>query len=179
MKRKLSFLELQDQQVKNVSSSVRRRPISLILDDIRSLHNVGAIFRTADGAYIEHIYLCGITGTPPRNEIRKTSLGAEETVPWSYHQDPEEAIQMLKEQDYQVVVLEQTTQSYDYRKAPYRFPLCLIVGHEYNGVRDSLVTMADIAVEIPMKGMKLSLNVSVACGIAMYELCTRWEDFQG
>lgn len=179
MTRKWTFQELQAQHsALNASAGRPRRPISVILDDIRSLHNVGAIFRTADGACLEHLYLCGITGTPPRDEIRKTSLGAEEVVPWSYHQNPEEPVASLRQQGYQIVALEQTTTSVDYRSAAYRFPLCLIVGHEYNGVRDTLVALADMAIDIPMKGIKLSLNVSVAFGISVYELCAKWEDIR-
>ncbi|NLP12441.1 RNA methyltransferase [bacterium] len=171
--RKLSFQELQAQRI-NLTG--RRLPVSVLLDDIRSLHNVGAVFRTADGAAVDHLYLCGISGTPPRDEIRKTSLGAEESVPWSYHRDPIPLVHDLKRQGRQIVVLEQTTAGVDYRRACYRFPLVLIVGHEYQGVAEELVTAADLAIELPMHGVKHSLNVSVAFGVAIYEIRRRWEE---
>jgi tRNA G18 (ribose-2'-O)-methylase SpoU len=164
--RKLSFDEIS--KGRGRSGEKPRAPITVIADNIRSLHNVGALFRTADGANIEELVLCGISGTPPRNEIRKTSLGAEESVPWRYAEDAGEAAGELSARGYQIVVLEHTTGSQDYRSAPYRFPLCLIVGHEFHGVQEKLVGMADLAVEIPMHGVKQSLNVSVAFGIAIY-----------
>lgn len=166
--RKLSFEEIQISRDR--SRPIAKIPITVVADNIRSLHNIGALFRTADGANIEKLYLCGISGTPPRNEIRKTSLGAEESVPWEYTADARTVIDTLSFKGYQIVVLEHTTQSQDYRTAPYRFPLCLIIGHEFHGVQDELVGMADLAIEIPMYGIKQSLNVSVAFGIAIYEL---------
>ncbi|MDZ7271230.1 MAG: RNA methyltransferase [candidate division KSB1 bacterium] len=147
-----------------------RRAIFALADNVRSMHNVGAIFRTADGAGVAKLYLCGITACPPRAEIRKTSLGAEEAVPWEYVPSAAEAVAGLKAQGVQIVVLEHTDSSYDFRRAPYRFPLCLVVGHEYHGVSEEVVALADIAVEIPMAGVKESLNVSVAFGIAVYEI---------
>lgn len=176
MIRKLSYEEIQRHRPDPQESLAKaRRPISVILDNIRSLHNVGAIFRTSDGAFIEKLYLCGITGVPPRNEIRKTSLGAEETVPWEYNSEAANVIRQLRSRGYQIVALEHTDQSHHYRRAPLRFPLCLIIGHEYNGIQDHLVQMADLAIEIPMSGVKQSLNVSVAFGIAIYEIVDCWE----
>ena len=177
MIRKLSFAELEAERLKRTSRG-HGGPLLLtaLLDDIRSLYNVGAVFRTADGAQFDHLYLCGITGTPPRNEIRKTSLGAEESVAWSYHADPVELAGRLKEEGYQIVVLEQTDASIDFSTAVYQFPLCLILGHEYTGVRDELVALADLAIDIPMRGSKHSLNVSVAFGIAAYEISRRRDD---
>jgi len=174
--RKLSYEEIQARRpdTERILESPRR-PISVILDNIRSLHNVGAIFRTADGVHLEKLYLCGITGTPPRNEIRKTSLGAEESIPWVYEKDAMKVVRELKARGYQIVVLEHTNGSVDYRSADYRFPLCLIIGHEYHGISDELVQAADLAIEIPMHGIKQSLNVSVAFGIAVYELMSHWE----
>jgi len=175
--RKLSFAELQAQKDQGRAPGlVPRLPVSVVLDDIRSLHNVGAIFRTADAAGVEHLHLCGISGTPPRDEIRKTSLGAEEAVAWSYHADPVALCQELHGQGRQLVVLEQTTASVDYRRAVYKFPLVLIIGHEYNGVNDALIAQADLAVDLPMRGVKHSLNVSVAFGVAIYEILRQWEE---
>ena len=174
--RKLSYEEIQKSRPGlDVLAKTRPCPVSVILDNVRSLHNVGAIFRTADAVHLEKIYLCGITGVPPRNEIRKTSLGAEESVPWIYKKDPMEAIKELSRQNYQIVALEHTNKSIDYRKAEYHFPLCLIVGHEFHGINNNLVEASDMAVEIPMNGIKQSLNVSVAFGVAIYEIFTQWE----
>ena len=169
--RKLSFEEAKQfrpnlQELQNRP----RHPFVVLLDNIRSLHNVGALFRTADAVHLEHLYLCGITGKPPRDEIRKTSLGAEESVPWTFFKEARQVIEKLRQQGYQIVSLEHTDESADYRLAPYCFPLCLIVGNEYLGIQDELVTSSDMAVEIPMHGIKQSLNVSVAFGILVYEL---------
>jgi 23S rRNA (guanosine2251-2'-O)-methyltransferase len=175
--RKLSFNELQMLRNQTTAAAAKvQMPLSVLCDDIRSLHNVGAIFRTADGAALPHLYLCGITGTPPRSEIRKTSLGAEETVEWSYHQDPLPLIHELREQGQSIVVLEQTDTSVDYRQADYHFPMTLIIGHEYNGVREDLLDLVDLAIEIPMLGSKHSLNVSVAFAVAAYEIRRQWEE---
>jgi tRNA G18 (ribose-2'-O)-methylase SpoU len=171
--RKLSFEEIQS--ARDRSGCIAKVPITVVADNIRSLHNIGALFRTADGVNLEKLYLCGISGTPPRNEIRKTSLGAEESVPWEYAADARTVIGKLSSNGNQIVVLEHTTQSQDYRTAPYRFPLCLIIGHEFHGVQDELVGMADLAIEIPMYGIKQSLNVSVAFGIAIYEILSHFE----
>jgi tRNA G18 (ribose-2'-O)-methylase SpoU len=169
--RKLSFEEIQ--KARKTRGGSARAPITVVADNVRSLHNIGALFRTADGANIENLLLCGISGTPPRNEIRKTSLGAEESVPWRYVADAGAAVGELSSKGYQIVVLEHTTRSQDYRLASYRFPLCLVVGHEFHGIGDELIGMADLAVDIPMYGVKQSLNVSVAFGIALYEILAR------
>jgi tRNA G18 (ribose-2'-O)-methylase SpoU len=174
---KLSFIELQTLRDRTMADPGNAKmPLSALCDDIRSLHNVGAIFRTADGAALQHLYLCGITGTPPRSEIRKTSLGAEETVAWTYHQDPLPLIHELRKQGQSIVVLEQTDTSVDYRRAEYRFPMTMIIGHEYNGVREDLLDLVDLAIEIPMLGSKHSLNVSVAFAVAAYEIRRQWEE---
>ena len=171
--RKLTFEELQAQKAMLCRQPL---PVSVLLDDIRSLHNVGAVFRTADAVSLEHLHLCGISGTPPRDEIRKTSLGAEETVPWSYHADAVAVVKEQKRLGRRIVALEQTTESVDYRRAEYHFPLLLIIGHEYNGVADELIGLADLAVDVPMHGSKHSLNVSVAFGVAIYEILRHWEE---
>ncbi len=175
--RKLEFEEILEQRPSlQELSSIRRRPFVVLLDNIRSLHNVGAIFRTSDAVHLRHIYLCGITGRPPRDEIRKTSLGAEEAVPWSYEKDALAVINDLRQQNYQIVVLEHTDKSIDYRRAGYQFPLCLIIGNEYLGVQQDLISESDLAIEIPMHGIKQSLNVSVAFGIVAYELLNHLEE---
>ena len=177
MLRKLSYDEINDNRpAPEEALNAPRRPIVVVADNIRSAHNVGALFRTSDGAHIEHLYLCGITCQPPRADIRKASLGAEESVPWSYHEDAAALITELREKGYHIVMLEHTTASVDYREAGYRYPLCLVVGNEYHGIQDHLVPLGDLAVEIPMHGIKQSLNVSVAYGIALYEILAHVPD---
>ncbi len=152
-----------------------RFPVVALLDNIRSMFNVGSMFRTADGCWLEEILLTGYTATPPRPEIAKTALGAEYSVPWRYVPDPLQALKALKRRGYQIVVLEQTRRTHHYARAPYRFPLVLVVGNEGVGVQEHLVEACDLAVELPQHGLKSSLNVAVAFGIITYTLRERWE----
>lgn len=146
-----------------------RLPIYLLLDNIRSLYNVGSIFRSADGARITRLYLTGFTPRPPRREIEKTALGATLTVPWEYCKNPAEAIQRIKSQGITLCVLEHTSESRPYYLLPRnRFPLCLVIGNEITGVSGEFIDHADFAVDIPMYGTKQSLNVAVAAGIALF-----------
>jgi len=145
-----------------------KMPFTIILNDIRSLYNVGSIYRTADGAGAEKIWLCGITGYPPQAQICKTALGAEDNVPWEYHQDALEIIRQLKTKGYQIILLEQTETSIPYEEFVPDFPLCLVVGNEITGISDELVSLCDAAIELEMSGVKNSLNVSVALGIIAY-----------
>lgn len=138
--------------------------------NIRSLYNVGALFRTADGAGVSKIYLTGYTGQPPRDQISKTALGAEETVPWEHYVDPLELIDKLKKEGVSIVALESTKDSVLYTDFKPNFPLCLIVGHEVEGVPDELLEKCDDVIHIPMRGVKESLNVTIAFGVAVYEL---------
>ena len=147
-----------------------RHPIYVVVESVRSLFNVGAIFRTADGVRAAEIYLTGFTGCPPRKEIRRVALGAELSVPWTYIRDPLAAIALLKGKGVQVLALEQTDQSVDYRLFPYRLPVAVVVGHEVEGIRPETLAACDGAVQIPMLGAKVSLNVSVASGVILYEL---------
>jgi len=171
MIRKLSFEELVNARpTPETAKALPRYPIYGLVDNVRSLHNVGSIFRTADGAGLEKLFLCGITGRPPQNEIHKTALGAEENVAWEYFADPTEIINQLKANGVRIVVLEHTNRSVHFQQADYCFPACLVVGHEYQGISDAIISLADLAVEIPMYGLKGSLNVGVAFGIAVYEM---------
>jgi tRNA G18 (ribose-2'-O)-methylase SpoU len=149
--------------------------VRVLVDNVRSLHNVGSIFRTADGAGVSKLYLCGITGTPPRNEIRKAALGAEEHVAWEYHRDPVKLVRRLKAEGVRTVVLEAAPGAARYDEADYGFPLCLVIGHEFHGVRPELLEAADEVIAIPMAGMKISLNVAVAFGVAIYHIVRVWE----
>jgi tRNA G18 (ribose-2'-O)-methylase SpoU len=147
-----------------------RFPLAVIAENVRSLYNVGSMFRTSDGALIEKLWLCGYTGFPPRKEITKTALGSVETVPWENNVDTVSVIKKLKTDGYSIVALEHTDSSVNYLEAEYKFPLCLMLGNEVEGLSEEAVSLADTAVEIPMYGIKQSLNVSVAYGILVYHL---------
>jgi tRNA G18 (ribose-2'-O)-methylase SpoU len=145
-------------------------PFVAVLDNIRSLHNVGSIFRAADGAGVGKLYLCGMTASPPRPEIRKAALGAEESVAWEYFTATPDALQALKRESYFLIALENTAASRDYRAFDYKFPLALVVGHEFDGIGPEILAQCDGIISLPMRGRKNSLNVAVAFGIAAYEI---------
>ena len=166
--RKLTHEEIVSRQDELQKISVTTVPLTVVLNNIRSLHNVGAIFRTADGAGVEKIWLCGITGYPPDSQISKTALGAETRVAWDHSYKAMEVLRDLKKQGYQIVLLEQTTKSVSYHEFLPKAPVCLVLGNEIEGVSDELVELADACIEIEMAGLKNSLNVGVAFGIAAY-----------
>ncbi|MFT5365179.1 MAG: 23S rRNA (guanosine2251-2'-O)-methyltransferase [Candidatus Latescibacterota bacterium] len=151
-------------------SGDQTNPIYIIVENVRSLFNVGAIFRSADGINASGIYLTGFTGQPPRKEINRVALGADETVPYLYERDTLSVIQYLKTQNVQVIALEKTTSSVDYHTFAYQKPVAVIVGNEVEGIRPQTLEACDSIVHIPMCGQKISLNVSVASGIILYEL---------
>lgn len=146
----------------------------VVLDDVRSLHNVGAVFRTADAAGFSHVYLCGITGVPPRKEISKVSLGAEDWIPYSYHLFLPELLLPLKAAGYSIVALERNQTSKSLYQAlnsrVLKTPLCLIVGNEVLGVSMEGLELCDQVCHLNMRGKKESLNASVAFGVAAYFL---------
>jgi len=152
-----------------------RTPIVTVLDNIRSLYNVGAMFRTSDGLMIEKMYLCGMTGMPPRREIEKTSLGASDIVPWEYRKNTIDAVKDLKEKGYQIIALELTDPPMHYAEVNFSFPAALIVGHEINGVSDDVMKMVDLSISIPMLGRANSLNVATAYGIATYQMLYKYQ----
>ncbi len=145
---------------------------TILLDNIRSLLNVGAIFRTADGAGFSRVYLAGYTPTPPRHEITKTAIGAEDAVIWEYYEDPLAILVPFRQRGGIVVALEQSPESIDYRaySPPIDCDICLVVGNEIGGVRPEILQIADTVIHIPMLGVKQSLNVATAAGIAMYSI---------
>ena len=165
-----------DQVSKNRSTldtlhKVKRLPVYVILNSIRSNYNVGSIFRTSDGAMIEKLYLCGYTPHPPKKEIIKTALGATESVNWEYVEDPKEVILILKKKVVKVAALELTDNSFPhYKLKADTFPLALIIGNEITGVSQELLDLCDFSIEIPQYGVKQSLNVAVAYGITVFEL---------
>ena len=161
----------------NLESGERpRSPIYLLAENVRSLFNVGALFRTADGVNARGICLSGFTGRPPRKEITRVALGAEEAVPWMYRSDPAEAVREFVGTGVQMVALEQTAESCDYRDFPYKFPVGLVVGHEVEGVSPGTLYVCDGSVHLPMHGTKTSLNVSVAAAVGLYHLASLLEN---
>ena len=154
-------------------------PVCILLDNVRSLHNVGSAFRTADAFRIEKIYLTGITGTPPHREIHKTALGSTDAVAWSYFEKPEEAVKQLKTEGYQIVLIEQTTESIPLQKFnPVKEKkYCLVFGNEVHGVSEPVIEWGDVAIEIPQAGTKHSLNISVCVGIVVWEVFCRLKLF--
>ncbi|HVZ40857.1 MAG TPA: RNA methyltransferase [Candidatus Kapabacteria bacterium] len=149
----------------------KRHPVAGILEDIRSLYNVGSCFRTADAMLLDRLVLCGYTPAPPRKEIAKTALGATESVPWEYVQDTAEAIIALKGEGYRVLALEITDSGVPLDRIAYDGrPIAFVAGNEIAGVSARALAECDGAVEIPMYGVKHSLNVAVAFGIAAWEL---------
>lgn len=146
------------------------RQVVLILPDIRSTFNVGSFFRTADAAGVSKIILTGITATPPHPHLIKVSLGAEKVVSWEHIPDTTQAIQQLKTQGFQIVVVELTSDSQDFRQVKYADKVALVFGNENTGVSPAIQSLGDLTISIPMRGHKESLNVSVAGGIIIYHL---------
>ncbi|WP_426058742.1 RNA methyltransferase [Hymenobacter sp. B1770] len=168
--RKLTMAELNRVAVADFKSTPKS-PVVLVLDNVRSLHNVGAVFRTADAFALEKIWLCGITGRPPHREITKTALGSETSVAWEFAAETTAAVAALKEAGYQVVAVEQTTGSVSlpsFQPEAGR-PLALVLGNEVFGVDDAVLALCDLAVEIPQFGTKHSLNVGVAAGVVLWD----------
>ena len=150
-------------------------PIFILVENVRSVYNVGSIFRTADSFGAEKIYLTGITSFPPRDDLHKTALGAEESVNWEYDKDPISLAKKIKNQGISLVLIEQTGEAKNIFDIDIDFPICFIVGNEVDGVSEKLAELADIHLEIPMNGIKQSLNVSVATGIIGYELLRKYK----
>lgn len=152
------------------AKKIPRHPVTLLLHNIRSLYNVGSIFRTCDAALCKELVLCGFTPHPPRKEIEKTALGAVETVPWRYFADTKEAINSLRSEGNKIFALEITDRKRLYSTLKKdEFPLTIILGNELIGIDQEVLNLCDDAIEIPMYGVKHSLNVSVAAGIVLFE----------
>lgn len=154
--------------------AIRPLPVSVLLENVRSLYNVGAFFRTADAAGIARLYLAGITGYPPQHMITKTALGAEETVPWVHTKDPESTIASLRASNHEIVAIETSVHAVDLFDWQPRFPVCVLFGHETDGLTPSVAALADTHVRIPMLGQKHSLNVATAGGVVLYELLRKY-----
>jgi len=147
----------------------KKKPITIILDNIRSAHNVGSIFRTSDAFLIKKIILCGITPTPPNNDIRKSALGSTESVDWEYQENTENAVNILKKEDYEIIAVEQVEESTSLIKFKSTKPIALIFGHEVDGVQQKIIDMCDQTIEITQWGTKHSLNISISAGIVLWK----------
>lgn len=150
---------------------IEKNPIVVVLDNVRSMHNVGAVFRTSDAFLIDKIYLCGITATPPHKEIHKTAIGAENSVDWEYVKDSNELVAKLKEEGYQIVTIEQTEGSVllNEFEVDQSQKYAIVMGNEVDGVQQSIIDQCDTCIEIPQSGTKHSLNVSVCTGIILWK----------
>lgn len=168
--------KLKNEELNRISidqfKSTDKTPIIIVLDNIRSLNNIGSVFRTADAFLIEAVYLCGITATPPHREIQKTALGATETVEWKYFKTTADAIKTLKENNYKITAIEQTENSTMLNEFNINSneKLAVIFGNEVRGVEQEVIDLSDTVIEIPQYGTKHSLNISVSCGIIIWDV---------
>lgn len=176
--RKLKIYEIKRIDAEQFKEA-KKAPIVIVLDNIRSAHNVGSFFRTSDAFRIAHIYLCGITAQPPSNEIRKTALGATESVEWSYHEQTEDVVEKLQQKGFLVAGIEQVDNPVmleDYKNENNQ-PIALVFGNEVKGVQQSVLDKCDLAIEIPQYGTKHSINVSVSGGIVIWEIYKQFRQF--
>jgi tRNA G18 (ribose-2'-O)-methylase SpoU len=171
MMRKLSMDELNRKSVEEFKQS-NKIPIIAVLENVRSAYNVGSVFRTADAFLIEAIYICGYTAYPPHKEIKKTALGADETVSWRHFKNISGAIEEIRNLGYKVYAVEQAMDSYKLQAISYEADekIAVVFGNEVTGVEQSTIEQCDGCIEIPQLGMKHSLNISVAAGIVLWEL---------
>jgi tRNA G18 (ribose-2'-O)-methylase SpoU len=172
--RKLKNSELNRKTVDEFKES-EKSPIIIVLDNVRSLNNIGSVFRTSDALLIEAVYLCGITATPPHRELHKTALGAEDSVNWEYFKNTEDAVAKLKEKGFTIYSVEQAENSISLEqfetKAEEKY--ALIFGNEVKGVQQKIVDASDGCIEIPQFGTKHSFNISVSCGIVLWDLFSK------
>lgn len=153
-----------------------RLPVAILLDNVRSMYNVGAFFRTADGAGIERLLLSGITARPPKSAITKTALGSEMRVPWRSAENASETVKILHSDGYEIAAIETSERAIDLFDWRPSFPVCVLFGHEVEGLSSALLELCDTHVRIPMLGLKHSLNVASAGAIVMYELLRKYRE---
>jgi 23S rRNA (guanosine2251-2'-O)-methyltransferase len=172
--RKLKNSELNRKSLEEFKKA-DKNPFIVILDNVRSLYNVGSVFRTADGFLINGVYLCGITATPPHKDIRKTALGGTDSVPWKYFKKTVDAIKELRKEGYKIISIEQTDESVMLNDFPVEKGIryALVFGHEMRGVDQSVIDESDICIEIPQYGTKHSFNISVSAGIVLWDLVNK------
>jgi len=155
-------------------ANIAQLPVSVLLDNVRSLYNVGSFFRTADAAGIEKLFLGGITGHPPKRALTKTALGAEERVAWQHSWDALALLDQLHANEYEIAAVETSVRSVDLFDWLPRFPVCVVFGHEVDGIRPEVLERCDTHIRIPMLGVKHSLNVATAGGVVIYELLRKY-----
>ena len=158
--------------------SLDRLPVAVLLDNVRSMYNVGSFFRTMDAAGAGPLFLAGITAYPPKSGIHKTALGAEESLEWKHAATPTPLLEQLRGQGYQIAAIETSPHSvdlFDWRPA---FPVCVIFGHEVDGIQPAVAESCDVHVRIPMLGMKHSLNVATAGGVVLFELLRKYQELR-
>ncbi|MFD2915669.1 RNA methyltransferase [Psychroserpens luteus] len=172
--RKLKNSELDRLNVDEFKQATKT-PIIIILDNIRSLNNIGSVFRTSDAFLVEKIYLCGITATPPHNDIRKTALGSTETVDWEYAENTIDVVNKLKSKNVKVISIEQAERAtmLDTFQPEANQKYALVFGNEVKGVAQDVVDTSDLVIEIPQFGTKHSLNISVSCGVVVWDLFSK------
>lgn len=181
--KKLTMLEMGRMNADEFKSAIKM-PLIIILDNVRSLNNIGSVFRTSDAFRVEAIYLCGISATPPSPEIHKTALGAEDSVDWKYFEDTHEAVRSLQEQGYQVMAIEQCQGSTMLNEWQPDFEsdiitgYAIVMGNEVKGVQQSVVDMCDGCIEIPQYGTKHSLNVSVTTGLVIWDFFKAFDKYK-
>jgi len=175
--RKLKLDELNRASVEEFKSQ-QKLPIAVVLDNVRSMHNVGSIFRTSDGFAVEQVCLCGITGQPPHREIEKTALGATQSVNWTYYDDPLKAVEQLRKDGYKIIAVEQAEKStmLNQFETTEGEKYALIFGNEVNGVSDEVMKTIDACIEIPQFGTKHSFNIVVSAGIILWDFFTKLVD---
>ncbi|WP_405573565.1 RNA methyltransferase [Winogradskyella sp. Asnod2-B02-A] len=176
MKRKLKNEELDRLEVSEFKTA-EKSPIIIILDNIRSLNNIGSVFRTSDAFLIEKIYLCGITAQPPHNDIRKTALGSTETVDWEYAENTLDVINKLKAEDVKICSIEQAenaTMLNNFKPQPNE-KYAFVFGNEVKGVAQDVVDASNVVIEIPQYGTKHSLNISVSCGVVIWDVFSKMQ----
>ena len=171
--RKLANEELNRLSVEDFKKT-NKTPLVIVLDNVRSLNNIGSVFRTADAFLLEKIYLCGITATPPHREIHKTALGATDSMDWEYVAETKDCVTQLKQAGYIIISVEQANESVllqnfqpDFSDKKY----ALVFGNEVEGVQEAVVTLSDFCIEIPQFGTKHSLNIAVSVGMVVWEFC--------
>jgi len=175
--RKLKLDELNRASVEEFKTQ-QKLPIAVVLDNVRSMHNVGSIFRTCDGFAVEQVCLCGITGQPPHREIEKTALGATQAISWTYYAEALQAVEQLRKDGYKIIAIEQAENSImlNQFKASENEKYALIFGNEVNGVSDEVMKVIDACIEIPQFGTKHSFNIVVSAGIVLWDFFTKLID---
>ena len=178
MGRKLKNEELGRKSLDEFKQS-KKNPIVVVLDNVRSLNNIGSVFRSADAFSIEAVYLCGITAQPPHREIQKTALGATESVSWTYFPDTKTAISALNEKEYVIISVEQAEKSVflSHFQPEQNSKMAIVFGHEVKGVAQDIVDLSDTVLEIPQLGTKHSFNISVSVGIVLWDICSKLKVF--